>query len=378
MQLTDEQKKFQQKVRDFCIQMIEPRAAQIDQEGVYPDELMAAIADLGLFGIVAPRELGGLGVDTVSYAIAVEETSRVCGSTGIMIAAHNSLGIMPFLLFGNNRQKEQYVEILARGKNGLSSFGLTEPGAGSDAGATRTMAVQDGTDWIINGSKCYITNAGICHVLVITAKTENIPGSRGISSFLVDRNAPGFVIGKKEDKMGLRGSDTRELAFQNMRLSGEKLLGKEGDGFKQFMIILDGGRISIGAMALGLAQGAYDYALQYAKSNTWSGATMISHQTFQWKLADMYTKIQCARHLIYHAARLEDAHCKITLEAAIAKLYASEIGTEVARTAIKLVGERGYLNETPLERIYRDVRLCEIGEGTSEIQRMVIARELTK
>ena len=378
MELTDKQKKFQAEVRAFCEQEIAPHAARIDREGVFPQDIMDKVADFGLFGIVAPTEYGGLGVDTVCYAIAVEEVSRVCGSTGITVAAHNSLGIMPFLLFGNEAQKAEYVPVLASGKDGLGSFGLTEAGAGSDAGGTRTTGVKDGNGWIINGNKCFITNGGVCCALVITAKTEKIPGSRGISAFIVDRDTPGFIIGKKEDKMGLRGSDTRELAFENMHLSDDKLLGKEGDGFKYFMTILDGGRISIGAMALGLAQGAYDYALKYAKTAQYAGQPLTDSQAIQFKLADMYTKIQCARHLIYYAARLEDAHQKFTIESAMAKLYASEIGTEVAYRAMQIVGDQGYLDETPLERIYRDVRLCEIGEGTSEIQRLVIARELFK
>lgn len=378
MELTDKQQHYRDQVREFAVQEIEPLARQIDDTGEYPRELFDKLSDFGLFGIQAPVEYGGQGLDTVSYAIAVEEASRVCGSTGIMVAAHNSLGIMPFILFGNSQQKEQYIPPLASGKNGLGSFGLTEPGAGSDAGATKTVAVREDSEWVINGNKCFITNAGMCQVLVITAKTEKIPGSRGISSFIVDRGTPGFVVGKKEDKMGLRGSDTRELAFENMRLPQEKMLGNEGEGFKQFMIILDGGRISIGAMALGLAQGAFDYALEHVKTSSFLGKPKTNYQSYQWKIADMYTKIQAARHLIWHSARLEDAHQKIVLESAMAKLYASEIATECVRMAMQIVGQRGYLEETPLERMYRDVRLCEVGEGTSEIQRIVISRNLFK
>ena len=378
MEFTDKQKKFQDRVREFCKQEVEPHAARIDREGVFPHDVMDKVADFGLFGCVAPKEYGGLGLDTVSYIIAVEELSRVCGSTGITVAAHNSLGVMPFLLFGNQDQIEEFVPTLAKGKEGLGAFGLTEPEAGSDAGGTKTTGVKDGDDWIINGNKCFITNAGEAKTLVITAKTEKVPGSRGISSFIVDKDTPGFIVGKKEDKMGLRGSDTRELAFENMRLSSDKLLGNEGEGFKQFMIILDGGRISIGAMALGLAQGAFDCCLKYARNRKKLNCPITDFQAIQWKLADMYTKIQCARHLIYHSARLEDAHQKFTTESAMAKLYASEIATEIAHDAIQVVGGRGYMEDMPLERIYRDVRLCEIGEGTSEIQRLVIARDLIK
>ncbi len=378
MELTDKQKKFKDSVREFCKQEVEPHAARIDQQGEFPHDVMGKVADFGLFGCVAPKEYGGLGLDTVSYVIAVEQLSRVCGSTGITVAAHNSLGLMPFLLFGSQYQIEEFVPPLVRGKEGLCAFGLTETEAGSDAGGTKTTGIKEGDHWIINGNKCFITNAGVAKTLVITAKTEKTPGSRGISSFIVEKNTPGFIVGKKEDKMGLRGSDTRELAFENMRLSSDKMLGKEGEGFKQFMIILDGGRISIGAMALGLAQGAFDCCLKYARQREQFNCPITDFQAIQWKLADMYTKIQCARHLIYHSARLEDAHQKFTTESAMAKLYASEIATDVAHDAIQVVGGRGYMEDMPLERIYRDVRLCEIGEGTSEIQRLVIARDLIR
>ncbi|MBN2010395.1 acyl-CoA dehydrogenase family protein [candidate division KSB1 bacterium] len=375
MELTDKQTQFQQEMREFCEQEIEPNAAQIDRDGEFPADVINKVADRGLLGMVAPKEWGGLGLDTVSYAIAVEEISRACGSTGITVAAHNSLGVMPMVLFANDKQKNEYLALLCSGKDGLCSFGLTEPDAGSDAGATKTTGVRDGDDWIINGGKCFITNAGVCKALVITAKTQKIQGSRGISSFIIDRDTPGFVIGKKENKMGLRGSDTRELSFENVRLPATKMLGNEGEGFKQFMIILDGGRISIGAMALGLAQGAYDSCLKYIRENRKS---LINSQAVQFQLADMHVKIQCARHLILHASRLEDANQTFSVESAMAKLYASEIGTEVARTAMQIVGPDAYSSELPLERIYRDVRLCEVGEGTSEIQRLVIARDIIK
>jgi len=375
MELTDKQLAFQKRVREFCLQEIAPHADRIDSEEVFPEDIMRKVADFGLFGCVIPQKYGGQGLDTVSYVIAVEEASRVCGSTGITIAAHNSLGAMPFLLFGNEQQKEKYLPVLAKGYE-LAAFGLTEPDAGSDAGATKTTAVRDGDDWIINGSKCFITSAAHAHITIITAKTEADIQQRRISSFIVEKGTPGFSIPKREKKMGLKGSDTNVLVFENMRLSGDKLLGKEGEGFKQFLTILDGGRISIGAMALGLAQGAFDYALEYAKKHQLDGKPLSAYQSVQWKIADMYTQIQCARHLIYYSARLEDAHQNFVVESAMAKLYASEIATRVAHQAIQIVGEKGYTKDTPLERIYRDVRLCEIGEGTSEIQRLVIAREL--
>ncbi len=377
MEFTEKQLAFQKKVREFCLEEIAPHSDRIDTQGVFPAEIMKKVADFGLFGCVIPKEYGGLGLDTVSYIIAVEETSRVCGSTGITIAAHNSLGAMPFILFGNKEQKEKYLPILAKGYE-LGAFGLTEPGAGSDAGSTKTTAVRDGEDWVINGSKCFITSASRASVTIITAKTEQDEAHRRISSFIVEKDSPGFIIPKKENKMGLRGSDTNELVFENMRLSGDKLLGNEGEGYKQFLTILDGGRISIGAMALGLAQGAYDYAFKWAKEKQLDGKPLSAYQSIQWKIADMYTQIQCARHLIYYAARLEDAYKDFIIESAMSKLYASEIATKVAHQAMQIVGEPGYTKNTPLERIYRDVRLCEIGEGTSEIQRLVIARELFK
>ena len=377
MEFTDTQIAFQKKVRDFCLKEIAPHADRFDTEGVFPEDVMKKVAEFGLFGCVIPKEFGGLGLDTVSYIIAVEETSRVCGSTGITIAAHNSLGAMPFLLFGSKEQKAKYLPVLAKGYE-LGAFGLTEPGAGSDAGGTKTTAIKDGDDWIINGSKCFITSASHAFVTIITAKTEQDEAQRKISSFIVEKGTPGFSIPKKENKMGLLSSVTNELVFENMRLSADKLLGKEGEGFKQFLTILDGGRISIGAMALGLAQGAYDYAFQYAKEHQLNGKPLSAYQSIQWKIADMFTQIQCARHLIYYSARLEDAHKDFIVESAMAKLYASEIATKVAHQAMQIVGEAGYTKATPLERIYRDVRLCEIGEGTSEIQRLVIARELFK
>ena len=375
MEFTDKQLAFQKKVREFCLAEIAPHADKIDSEGVFPEAIMKKVADFGLFGCVIPKEYGGLGLDTVSYIIAVEETSRVCGSTGITVAAHNSLGALPFLLFGSEEQKKKYLPVLAKGYQ-LGAFGLTEPDAGSDAGATKTTAVRDGDEWIINGSKCFITSTAHAFVTIITAKTEADQDKRRISSFIVEKDTPGFDIPKRENKMGLKGSDTNVLVFENMRLPADQILGKEGEGFKQFLTILDGGRISIGAMALGLAQGAYDHAFQYAKQNQFDGKPLSAYQSIQWKIADMYTQIQCARHLIYHAARLEDAHKDFVVESAMAKLYASEIATKVAHQAIQIAGERGYTKELPLERIYRDVRLCEIGEGTSEIQRLVIAREL--
>jgi len=328
-------------------------------------------------GMVAPKEYGGSGYDTTSYSIAVEEVSRVCGSTGITVAAHNSLGVYPIYLFGNEEQKKKYIPDLASGKK-LGSFGLTEPDAGSDAAGTKTTAVLDGDSWVINGSKCFITNASVGETFVITAVTDKSKGYKGISSFILEKGTKGFTVGKKENKMGLRGSDTATLIFEDMRLPKENLLGKPGEGFKQFMITLDGGRISIGAMALGIAQGAFDKALDYAKKREQFGKPITDFQAIQWKLSDMATQLEAARHLIYHASELKDKGEKFIKESAMAKLYASEVGRFVTYQAIQIFGGYGYMSEYPVERYMRDVKLCEIGEGTSEIQRMVIARELVR
>jgi butyryl-CoA dehydrogenase len=318
-----------------------------------------------------------MGLDTVSYAIAVEEISRACGSTGITVAAHNSLAIAPIYLFGTEEQRKKYVPALARGEK-MGAFGLTEPEAGSDAGATKTTAVLDGGRWVINGSKCFITNASVAETFVITARSGPAPGTRGISSFILEKGMNGLNVGKKENKMGLRGSDTAELYFEDLRIPKENILGREGEGFKQFMITLDGGRISIGAMALGIAQGALDKAIPRAKERKQFSRAIGEFQAIQWKLADMATEVEAARQLVYRAARLKDRGVKYTKESAMAKLYAAEVGYAVTHQAMQIWGGRGYMEDYPLERYYRDARLCEIGEGTSEIQRLVVARELLR
>ena len=377
MELSDKQLKYQREVRVFCEEEIAPKAALIDKDSDYPKDLYSKLSDFGLFGIVIPKKYGGQQLDTVCYSIAVDEVSRVCGTTGIMLAAHNSLGAMPFILFGSEQQKEKYLPALAVGK-GLGAFGLTESEAGSDAGGTKTTAIKEKDNWIVNGRKCFITGGSLATITIITAVTSQQDNKRKISSFIVENDDSGFTLGKKEDKMGLRGSETRELILENTKLTQDKMLGQEGEGFKQFLTILDGGRISIGAMALGLGQGAFNYCLKFVKENKRFGKPLGASQAIQWKLADMHTQLQCARHLIYHSARLEDAHKNMIVESAMAKLYASEVATKICHQAIQIVGELGCTDKTPLERMYRDVRLCEIGEGTSEIQRLVIARELLK
>jgi butyryl-CoA dehydrogenase len=375
--LTPEQLAFRQKIRHFVLEELEPMASEIDQKGEFPWEVVRKLAALGIMGVNYPKELGGMGLDTVCYAIAVEEISRACGSTGITVAAHNSLAIAPIYLFGTEEQKNKYVPPLARGEK-MGAFGLTEPEAGSDAGATKTMALLDGDCYVINGAKCFITNASVAETFVITAKTDPDPGARSISSFILEKGMKGLSAGKKENKMGLRGSDTAELIFEDLRVPRENLLGKEGEGFKQFMITLDGGRISIGAMALGIAQGALDKSIERTKERVQFGKPICEFQAIQWKLADMTTQVQAARELIYKAARLKDAGKRYIKESAMAKLFASEIASMVTHEAIQIFGGRGYMEDYPLERYYRDVRLCEIGEGTSEIQRIVIAREVLR
>ncbi|MDP8206142.1 MAG: acyl-CoA dehydrogenase [Candidatus Electryonea clarkiae] len=375
MFLTDEQKMVQEMVRDFSENEVKPIAAEIDETERFPEETIPKMAELGLLGITMPEEYGGSGMDTVSYAIAVEEISRVCGSTGITLAAHISLGTAPFALFGNEEQKKKYLPELCNGKY-LGVFGLTEPNAGSDAGGTETTAVRDGNEWIINGTKNFITNGSHGGIIVATAVTDKTKGTKGISSFIIPTDTPGFSVGKKERKLGLRGSDTVMLHFEDCRIPKENMLGKEEEGFKQFLIILDGGRISIGAMALGIAQGAYEEALRYSQEREQFGRPIASFQAIQFKLADMATEIEAARHLVYHSARLKDAGKDFLRQSSMAKLFASEVSSRVCSQAIQIHGGYGYCKDYPVERMFRDAKLTEIGEGTSEIQRIVITRTL--
>ena len=377
MKLSSEHEKFRLKIREFAEAEIEPKASLIDETREFPFDTMKKLGEMGILGMVAPEKYGGSGYDTISYSIAVEEISRVCGSTGITVAAHNSLGVYPIYLFGNEEQKRKYIPSLASGEK-LGSFGLTEPDAGSDAAGTKTTAVLDGDFYVVNGTKTFITNASVGETFVFTAMTDKTKRYKGISSFILEKGMNGFTIGKKENKMGLRGSDTATLIFEDLQIPKENLLGKEGEGFKQFMITLDGGRISIGAMALGIAQGAFDKALKYAKEREQFGQPIANFQAIEWKLADMATQIEAARHLIYHSSWLKDKGERFIKESAMAKLYASEVGRFVTYQAIQIFGGYGYLSEYPVERYFRDVKLCEIGEGTSEIQRIVIARELLK
>ena len=374
-ELDEEQRLVRDMVHDFAQGEIAPRAAEVDKTEEFPADNIQKMGELGLMGLPYPEEYGGGGGNYLSYAIAVEEIARACGSTALIYAAHVSLGCGPIYSFGTEAQKQRWLPLLCSGR-GLGAFGLTEPEAGSDAGATRTTAVRDGDEYILNGSKMWITSGAIAEVVTCTAKTDPEAGTRGISGFLVEKGMPGFIPGKNEPKMGLKGSVTSALSLENCRVPAENLLGKEGEGFKQMLITLDAGRISIGAMALGLAQAALDEATRYAKERVQFGQPIAKFQAIQWMIADMATEIDAARMMIYRAAALKDAGRPFTKEAAMAKLYASEVAERAAFKAVQIHGGYGYSREYPVERIYRDQRLCTIGEGTSEIQRLVIARQV--
>jgi butyryl-CoA dehydrogenase len=377
MQLTEEQRMLRDMVRDFAQNRIKPIAAEIDEAERFPSEIFHEMGELGLMGIPYPEEYGGAGMDNVSYAIAVEEVARVCGSTALGLAAHISLGCGPIYLFGSEAQKKKYLPDLCAGKY-MGGFGLTESQAGSDAGATQTTAVDKGDHYLLNGTKIFCTNGSFSKCYTVSAITEKGKGTKGISCFIIEREWPGFEIGKKERKLGCRGSDTVVLHFSDIKIPKENLLGKPGEGFKQMLTVLDGGRISIAAMALGLAQGAYDATLEFVTQRKAFNKRIADFQATQFKLADMATQITAARHLIMDAALKKDAGEHYVKEAAMAKLYASEVANRVTSQAIQLHGGYGYIREYPVERMFRDAKLCEIGEGTSEIQRLVISRELLK
>jgi len=369
--------KFRAEIREFAETVIAPIADRMEENSSFDTSIIPLLHERGLLSMILPRKYSGAEFDTLEYTIAVEEVSRVCGSTGITLAACNSLGIFPILEFGTEEQKKKYLQPV--GERGvLIAFGLTEPGAGSDAAAIKTTAVLKGDKYILNGTKCFITNPSIGDFIIATARTEDTGDTHGISSFIVEKSFPGFSMGKKENKLGLRGADTAMLHFEDAEIPKENLLGKEGEGFKQFMITLDGGRISIGAMALGLGQGAYDLAAEYADSHFENGKPLSFSQAIGFKLADMATRLAAARHLVYTAAVMKDRKIPFSKESAMAKLDASEAGRFCAYQAIGIMGLDGYMAGNRVERIWRDVKLCEIGEGTSEIQRLVISRALFK
>ncbi|WKN28134.1 acyl-CoA dehydrogenase family protein [Bacillus velezensis] len=377
-QLTKEQQMVREMVRDFAKNEIAPKAHEVDQSAVFPIDTFKKIGELGLLGIPFPEEYGGAGGDTISYAAAVEEIGKACGSTGLSYAAAVSLGASPLYYFGTEQQKQEHLIPLASGK-ALGSFGLTEPNAGSDAGGTQTKAEKKDDDYVINGEKCWITNANYARTVIVTAVTgKNSAGKPIISALIVPTDTPGFTITNPYDKMGVRGSDTAELVLEDVRVPADNLLGDPEKGFKQFLYTLDGGRISIAALAVGIAQGALEASLAYAKERKQFGSPISSFQAIQFKLADMAMEIDLARQMVLKAAWLKDQNLPFTKEAAFAKLYASEMAVRTCLQAIQIHGGSGYMKECGVERMLRDAKLLEIGEGTSEIQRMVIARQLLK
>lgn len=373
--LTKEQTMIRKLIRDFAEAEVAPGADQRDRTGEFPKEIFDQLAELGIMGLPFPEQYGGSAADTISFAIVVEELSRVCGSTGITYSAHISLGGAPIHLFGTHEQKEKYLTPLCTGEY-LGAFGLTEPNAGSDAGGTQTTAILNEDQWVLSGSKCFITNASYAKNLAITAVTDRSKGINGISAFIVPTDAPGFTVISNYEKMGLHSSNTTELIFENVSVAKENLLGVEGNGFKQFLATLDGGRIGIGAMAVGIAQGAYEKSLQYAKERKQFGNSLSAFQAIQFKLADMAMNIELARNMVYKAAWLKDQGRVFKKEAAMAKLYASEMCMKACDQAVQIHGGYGYMKEYQVERFFRDAKLLEIGEGTSEVQRMVIARQI--
>ncbi len=375
MILDQKYEKFRKKVRDFASQQVCPRAPELDRNDEFPWDLIKKMAEMELLALYVPKKYGGAGLDVLTYAIAVEEVGRVCGSTGIFLAAHSSLGVFPIYVAGTEEQKQKYLIPLARGEK-IGSFGLTEPNAGSDAAGTQTTAKLVGDAYVVNGTKRFITSGGVADIIVFTATKDPALGYPGISAFIVEKGTPGFSAGKEEDKLGLRGSITSELIFEDCKIPKENLLGKEGGGFAVFMETLDGGRISIGALALGIAQGALDSSVEFVQNNTRAGKPLRKFQSFQSMIAEMATEIEAARLLVYQAAVLKDKGLPFTKQAAMAKYYASTIGTKATDMAISIHGMYGITKEYPVERFLRDEKLMEIGEGTSEIQKIVIARKI--
>ena len=376
-QLNDEQKQLRREIRDFAEREIRGNVMKWDEESKFPMDTIKQLGKMGVMGIIFPTEYGGAGLGYVEYVIAVEELSRVDGSVGIIVAAHNSLCSNHIFIAGNEEQKRKYIPKLATGEF-IGAWGLTEPGSGSDAGSARTTAVRKGNKWVLNGTKTFCTNGHYADVVVVIAVTDKTAHTHGLSAFIVEKGTKGFKPGKKENKLGLRASDTAELIFEDCEIPLENLLGKEGDGFIDAMRILDGGRISIAALGLGMAQGAYEAALNYSKERRQFGKSISEFQAIQWKLADMATEIDAARLLTMRAAWMKDQGMKTTLESSMAKLYTSEVAVRCANEGVQIHGGYGFIKDYPAEKFYRDVKLCTIGEGTSEIQRLVIARQILR
>ena len=376
-ELSEEQLLIRGMVKEFAASEVAPIAAEIDRNHRFPEESIPKLAKLNLLGVPYPEEFGGAGADNVSYVLVIEELARVCASTAAIVSGHTSLGTWPIFEFGTSAQKEKYVINLASGSM-LGAFAITEPGAGTDAAAGKTTAVVDGDEYVLNGSKIFITNGGYADVYIVTAMTDLAAGTRGISAFIVEKDAPGFSVGEKEHKMGIKASSTTPLYFSDCRIPKDALLGKEGKGFNIAMAALDGGRIGIAAQALGIAQGAFDASIAYAKERVQFGKPLAALQAIQWMIADMATDIDAARLLVYRAAWMKDQGLPYGTAASMAKLFASEASTRVADRAIQIHGGYGYTESYPVERAYRDAKITELYEGTSEVQRLVIAGSLLR
>jgi alkylation response protein AidB-like acyl-CoA dehydrogenase len=375
--LTEEQQQLRKEIRDFAQREVAPNVMRWDEASEFPADVVHQMGQMGLMGIIFPVEYGGAGLGYVDYMTAIEELSAVDGSIGIIVAAHNSLCSNHIFLAGNGEQRRRYIPKLASGE-WLGAWGLTEPSSGSDAAGAKTTAVKKGDKWVLNGNKTFITNGHYADVAVVIAVTDKTQGTHGLSAFVVEKGTPGFRPGKKENKLGLRASDTSELIFEDCEIPAENLLGNLGEGFVDSMRVLDGGRISIAALSLGIARGALEASLRYVKERKQFGKAIAEFQGVQWKLADMATELDAARLLTLRAAVLKDAGQRVTRESSMAKLYASEVAVRICDEAVQLHGGYGFIKDYPAEKFYRDVKLCTIGEGTSEIQRMVIAREILK
>ena len=375
--LTEDQEALRREIRDFAAREIAPNVLRWDEASEFPMDVVKQLGQMGLLGVIFPPELGGAGLGYVDYMLAIEELSAVDGSIGIIVAAHNSLCTNHIFLAGTDAQRAKYIPRLASGQ-ALGAWGLTEPGSGSDAAAARTTATRTSAGWVLNGNKTFITNGHYADVSVIIAVTDKSQGTHGLSAFIVEKGTPGFRPGKKENKLGLRASDTSELIFEDCEIPEENLLGNLGEGFVDAMRTLDGGRISIAALALGIGRGALDASVKYVGQRRQFGKAIAEFQGIQWKLADMATELDAARLLTQRAAVLKDAGRKVTRESSMAKLFASEVAVSICEQAVQLFGGYGFIKDYPVEKFYRDVKLCTIGEGTSEIQRMVIAREILK
>ena len=375
--LTEEQKQLRREIREFAAREIAPHLARWDETAEFPLETVKKLGAMGLLGVIFPPHYGGAGLGYLDYILAIEELSAIDGSIGLTVAAHNSLGTNHIYLAGNDAQKEKYLPRLAQGE-WLAAWALTEPGSGSDASGARTTALKKGDRYVLNGVKTFITNGHYADAVVVIAVTDKSRGTHGLSAFIVEKGTKGFRPGKKENKLGLRASDTSELIFEDCEIPMENLLGVEGEGFIDAMRVLDGGRISIAGLSLGIARGALDAALKYVKERRQFGKAIAEFQGIQWRLADMSTELDAARLLTQRAAAFKDAGRKVTRESAMAKLFSSEVAVRICDQAVQLFGGYGFIKDYPVEKFYRDVKLCTIGEGTSEIQRMVIAREILK